>query len=129
MEVGDLIAVALTMSEEMSRPFAIGRVLRKRDEDDYLIHWYGSTSRKLEGTYRPEWVVKDGEGETTSYFSQTKKGEVGTQAFTSELAGQVIQRHNILHFGFQLVFDDKLPIELKRLMHENVDIAWAIPRK
>ena len=129
VEVGDMIVVALTMTEKMSRPFAVGRVIHKRNEDDFLIHWYGNTSRQLEGTYRPEWRVKDGDGETTSYFSQTKQGEIGTQAYTSELAGQVIRKNNIRHFGFQLVFDDRLPVGLKRLMHANDDIDWAIPRE
>ena len=103
--------------------------MQKRGEDDYLINWYGNTSRQLEGTYRPEWKVRDGHGKNTSYFSQTRKGEVGTKAFTSETAGQVIKRKNIQHFGFQLVFDDKLPVELKRLMHANKGIGWEIPRK
>ena len=117
------------MSETSSRPFAIGRVLEKREGDDYLIHWYGNTTGKLEGTYRPRWGVKDGNGSISSYYSQTRHGEVGTHAHTSEVAGVRIRKKNILHFGFQLVFDDKLPVELKRLMHANKKIQWAIPRK
>ena len=124
-----MIVVSLTMTEKMSRPFAIGKVIQKRSEDDFLIHWFGNATRKLEGTYRPEWKVKDGEGKTTSYFSQTRHGEVGTQAYTSESAGQIIRKNNIRHFGFQLEFDDKLSVELKRLMHANDKIGWVIPRK
>jgi hypothetical protein len=50
-------------------------------------------------------------------------------AYTSDKAGQVIKKHNILHYGFQLMFDDRLPKELKRKMHENPKIGWSIPRK
>ena len=121
--------VALAMSETSSRPFAIGRVLEVRKGDDYLIHWYGNTTGKLEGTYRPRWSVKDGAGKIDSYYSQTRHGEVGTYAHTSEAVGVRIRKKNILHFGFQLVFDDKLPVELKRLMQANRKIHWAIPRK
>ena len=129
IENGDMIAVALTMSETSSRPFAIGRVLEKRQGDDFLIHWYGNTTGKLEGTYKPRWNVKDGDGKVTRYYAQTRYSEVGTQAHTSQVAGVTIRKRNILHFGFQLVFDDKLPLELKRAMQANKSIHWSIPRK
>ena len=129
IEQGDMIAVALTMSETSSRPFAIGRVIAKRGIDDFLIHWFGNVTGKLEGTYKPRWNVRDGDGKVSSYYAQTKHGEVGTYAHTSEVAGVTIRRRNILHFGFQLVFNNKLPVGLKRLMHANKTIHWEIPRK
>jgi hypothetical protein len=126
--VGDLIVVALTTTKRNSRPFAIGRVL-EIEEGNFSIHWFGNANHKLEGTYRPEWRVCENGRDTKVYYSQVNHEEEGTEAFTSGRAGQVIKRHNILHFGFQLVYNDQLPLELKRKMHANDKINWNIPKE
>jgi hypothetical protein len=128
-EVGDLIAVALTTGRNNSRPFAIGRVIGLNDDESYSIHWFGNAKNQLEGTYRPEWRVCENGKDTKVYHSQVQHGEEGAVAHTSGRAGQVIRRSNILHFGFQLVYNDRLPVDLKRKMHANDKIAWAIPKE
>ena len=88
----------------------------------------GNTTGQLEGTYRPEWRVYD-QGELVRiYYSQQSEQEENTHACTSGRVGQTIRRKNILHFGFQLVYNDRLPTELKRRMHENSKIKWSIPK-
>jgi hypothetical protein len=62
IEVGDMIVVSLKTTAKMSRPFAVGKVTAIREHGIYLIHWHGNVLRKLEGTYRPEWVIATEDG-------------------------------------------------------------------
>jgi hypothetical protein len=129
IEVGDMVVVPLVTARKSSRPFAIGRVIAIRERDDFLVHWYGNATGKLEGTYKPEWHVSNGVGSAGIYYAQHRREEAGTVAYTSEEAGQIVHKKNIRHFGFQLVFDDSLPVSLKRVMHKDTSIKWKIPKK
>ena len=129
VETGDLVVVALTTHAGNSRPFAVGRVSEVSETGIYQVHWMGNTTGQLEGTYRPEWRVYDRGKLVRIYYSQRDEGDENTHACTSESVGQTIRRKNILHFGFQLVYDDRLPTELKRKMHENSNIKWSIPKE
>ena len=128
IEEGDMIVIALEMTHDMTRPFAIGKVLADRGSDGYLIHWYGNSTRELEGTYRPEWWVGTGR-ERRVYHAENHQGEVGVIPHTSDEVGQVIMKRHIVHYGFHLRYDDRLPTQLKRKMHNGTWVHWQIPKE
>jgi hypothetical protein len=128
-EVGDLITVSLEVSRKSRRAFAIGQILEIRADDEYWVHWWGNSETAMEGTYRPEWRTPIGENDIQVHYSEKKGDERGTVPFTSDDHEFVVRRRHIQHFGFNTLFNDRLPVELKRKMHKNPMIQWYMPGK
>ena len=82
----------------------------------------------MEGTYRPEWRAAKGRGKKEVYFADRARDGDEAVAVTTRLTGTVITRRHIQHFGFQLLYNDQLPREVKEKLHANEKIPWSIPR-
>jgi hypothetical protein len=117
-----MVVIALSGNDKI-RPFAIARILEIRGADDYHVQWFGNENGQLQGTYRPEWRVME-EGEKVKVYFSERVEESGAKRFTSDSAGVTITRAHVQHFGFRLLYNDRLPVTLKRKMKDNKSINW-----
>jgi hypothetical protein len=127
-KIGDFVAIGLELNKHGTRPFAIGQIREISETGTYEIHWFGNTERNVEGTYRPEWRSPKGESGTHIQYSDNVKNDTSAYRFTSVEAKMTIKRRNILHFGFDLLYNDRLPPTLLKKLHANTDLNWKIPR-
>jgi hypothetical protein len=82
----------------------------------------------VEGTYRPEWRSPRGKGDIHIQYSEGVDDEPGAYKFTSVGAKMTVKRRNILHFGFKLLYNDRLPPTLLKRLHANTELNWKIPK-
>ena len=133
-KIGDLIAISLNPRPGSERPFAVGKILNISNIGAYEIHWYGNSSKELEGTYRPEWRRQVNKTSTSTYYAEDREEGTQSKPFTTQTAKMTIKRNNIQHFGFKLQYNDRLPVPLLRAMNKNPKIKWTkykppIPRE
>ena len=124
-KIGDLIAVSLIPRPGSERPFAVGKILNISNTGVYEVHWYGNSSRELEGTYRPEWRRQVNKTSTSTYYAENREAGTQSNPFTTREAKMTLRRNNIQHFGFKLQYNDRLPVPLLRTMHKNPKIKWT----
>ena len=108
-----MIIIALRAKPGRERPFAVAKIVDIDEKGLYLVHWHGHLDNKVEGTYRKGWRVPE-RGSSRAYYAPQMGNEEGAYAFTSERAGMTVKRNNIKHFGFQLTYNDRLPVKLVR---------------
>ena len=121
-----MVIVALRVKPGRERPFAVAEILDIDESGIYLVHWHGNIDNNIEGTYRKEWRVPV-RGGSRAYYAPQMGNEKGAYAFTSERAGMTVKRNNIKHFGFQLTYNDRLPVKLMKAIESNPGIQW--PKK
>jgi hypothetical protein len=126
--VGDLVAIGLTLDKNSTRPFAIGKILKISDQGIHDVHWFGNRDRNIEGTYRPEWRNAKGAAGIHIHYDENAREEPGAYKFTSVFAKMAVKRRDILHFGFNLLYNERLPPTLLRKLHANKDLNWKIPK-
>ena len=127
-KVGHLVAVGLELNPHSTRPFAIGQIREISEAGSYIIHWYGNTDRNVEGTYRPEWRSPTGKDTTHIQYKSEIENDTGAYRFTSVEAKMDVKRRNILHFGFDLLYNDRLPPTLLKKLRANTNLNWKIPK-
>jgi hypothetical protein len=113
----------------MSRPFAVGKIIEVRPGGKYLVHWFGNETGHMEGTYRPEWTVTLAGGETkTTYSAQRELEHRDARAYTSDDADQIVTTERIVCWGFELQYNDQLPVKVLRRINDEPRIGWSIPK-
>ncbi len=123
---GDFVIIRLTTTRNNPRPFLVGRVLAKRPQNEILIHFYGNNTGTIDGVTRPGWIHRD--RRDPMYCARGEQPQ-GLRQYTSDHTLQTYTNKMVAFFGFQLRYDDRLPVSVKRAIHEDPTIGWTIPGK
>jgi hypothetical protein len=116
------VVIPLELRLDMSRPFAVAKIKAVREDGSYLVGWWGNRDNRMEGTYRPGWVNSQQARHSRSYAAENP-GQLAP--CTSDTTGQIVFREHLKYWGFRLQYDDRLPDELKQLLHGDVSINWT----
>jgi transposase InsO family protein len=120
--VGQMVVIPLELRLDMSRPFAVAKIKAVREDGSYLVDWWGNRDSRMEGTYRPGWVNSQQARHSRSYAAENP-GQLAP--CTSDTTGQIVFREHLKYWGFRLQYDDRLPDELKQLLHGDISINWT----
>ena len=102
--VGDLIVMLFEPDPIFNADFGIGEILQVRNDpkDAYHIHWYGNTTMKKTGDFKPGYYdPKDNK----IFFKKKQKNSI--HIYDSVVTETKIKRKRLVHWGSDLLDKDK----------------------
>ena len=112
---GDLIVITI---QDIDEPFRVGKVLKIKDDESMILHWYGQHPRNLMGTWKPGWIdPKDNK----IRYSMTPMGKPYTHYDYDLYTRQAICA------GFELKKNNKLSKDLYQVLSNHRDVQWELP--
>jgi hypothetical protein len=102
--VGDLIVMLFEPDPIFNADFGIGEILQVRNDpkDAYHIHWYGNTTMRKTGDFKPGYYdPKDNK----IFFKKKQKNSI--HIYDSVVTETKIKRKRLVHWGSDLLDKDK----------------------
>jgi hypothetical protein len=135
-EMGDMVVLRLEASEEQPAPFAVGQILAVRDQEEVMLQWYGNSTESWENTFRPGWLesraaAKRGKRSEQPHHYYAERPRYGNRnaarLYTTDTTITTIKMSHLVCWGFELTHEDRLPLTVRRTLHNDPEIAWTIP--
>ena len=106
---GDMIVFPVEKTKESDPPFAVGKVLERKEMADgkaqLVFQLYGNASSNLTGTYRPGWYRPR---DKTFYWRHSPVSDRDVE-YTSDITKAAITDWNVCLHSFRLTKGDRLP--------------------
>ena len=93
------------------------------------MRWYGNYAGRLDVTYRKGWLepeTKERARENRRYYFQGKKHINKDTPYTTNEVGEVLEAKELICWGFQLTYNDKLPLSVNIILHGDERVDWRM---
>ena len=128
--IGEMAVVVQTSasSTEPRQAFRVGRI-QNLQGNKVTMHWYGNYREKIDGTYRKGWLeaeTRSRSRENRRYYFKDKANTNGCKPYSTEETKEAIMRDKLVCWGFQLAYNDKLPLSVKVALHNDERVSWRM---
>ena len=105
----------------------VGKIVNKQ-EGNLVLHWYGNYRGQIDGKYQKGWLEAVGKRarENRRYYFKNKPNTVGCTPYTTQEVGETVSERELVCWGFQLTYSDKLPLSVNIILHEDERVAWKM---
>jgi hypothetical protein len=128
-QIGEMaVIVQASQNAQQAVPnVRVGKIVDKQ-EGSLVVHWYGNYRGQIDGTYQKGWLESTAKRERKNrrYYFKDKPTTVGCTPYTTEEVGESVSEGELVCWGFQLTYSDKLPLSVNIILHEDERVAWKM---
>ena len=128
-QIGEMAVIVQTggNAQQAAPKVRVGKIVNKQ-EGNLVLHWYGNYRGQMDGTYQKGWLEAVGKRarENRRYYFKNKPNTVGCTPYTTQEVGETVSERELVCWGFQLTYSDKLPLSVNIILHEDERVAWKM---
>jgi len=124
IRAGQLIVFPINMTDNHPLPFALGRIIEIRDENDFKFQWLGNRSCLARGTFLPAWI----DSKDNKYYYRNKPFHPTHQPYLGEHSDVTIGTADLIAHGFHILNEsNRISQVVRELISKSIWVkqAWG----
>ena len=120
---GQLAILAMEATEENPACFEVVKILKKKENGDLLVQWWGNKENNPLGCHRPSWV----DPRDNKHYFRTKPILKKHVPYTNDISNTRVTEDMLHISGFKLTEANSIPAIILKFIHMDENYDWFLP--